>query len=162
MRKDFLVDPYQVIEARVYGASGVLLIARLMSDAVLREMLDAAEAMKLFAVVEAFSTRDLERAIDAVAGNDRGAFAGVNARDLATLQIDATRHATLAGVAPAGINLIAESGIETPDDAACAAQLGYRAALVGSALMRAHDPAFLLAAMVAAGRVAAAADAVRR
>lgn len=163
MRKDFLVDPYQVIEARLYGASGVLLIARLMSDGLLREMLDAAHAMKLFAVVEGFSMREVDRAINAVAvaGKDQTALVGVNARDLATLKIDPTRH-KIAALAPNGADLIAESGIETPDDAARAARLGYRAVLVGSALMRAHDPALLLAAMVAAGRVAVIADRVPR
>ena len=87
----------------------------------------------------------------------RGAhLLGVNARDLQTLTVEATRHAELAARVPAGIELVAESGIATPEDCARVARIGYVAALVGEALMRADDPATLLRAMLASAREAAA------
>jgi indole-3-glycerol phosphate synthase len=156
LRKDFLVEPYQVIEARAHGASGVLLIARLLDAALLAEMIEAAAALGMFTLVEAFTATDLERAVDAMAGARGACLLGVNARDLATLAIDESRHAELAVGAPAGIVLVAESGIATPDDAARVVRNGYGAALVGEALMRANDPASVLGAMIASGRNAAA------
>jgi indole-3-glycerol phosphate synthase len=156
LRKDFLVDPYQVIEARAHGASGVLLIARLLDAALLAEMIAAAVALRMFVLVEAFDAADLEGAVDAVAGSRGGHLLGVNARDLATLSVDATRHAELAARVPAGIDLVAESGIATPEDCARVARIGYAAALIGEALMRAGDPASLLGAMIASAREAAA------
>ncbi len=155
MRKDFLVDPYQVIEARAHGASGVLLIARLLEAGLLREMIDAAASASLFVLVEAFDLDDLDRAVDALSGARGAGLLGVNARDLATLAIDATRHDALARRAPADVRLVAESGIATPEDAARVARLGYSAALVGEALMRADDPVPLLTKMIASGREAA-------
>jgi indole-3-glycerol phosphate synthase len=152
IRKDFLVEPYQVIEARAHGASGVLLIARLLDPALLDEMITAASALRMFVLVEAFDADDLERAIAAVAGSPGDRFLGVNARDLATLAVDSKRHAELAARVPAGIDLVAESGISTPEDCARVARIGYVAALVGEALMRAGDPARLLRAMIASAR----------
>jgi indole-3-glycerol phosphate synthase len=155
MRKDFLVDPYQVIEARAHGASGVLLIARLLDDVLLAEMLDAAASMKMFVLLEAFHAGDLERAVGFLARSRAAGLLGVNARDLATLSIDPTRHAALARSSPPGLRLVAESGIATPEDAARLARLGYSAVLVGGALMRAADPVPLLRTMIASGRCAA-------
>jgi len=155
MRKDFVVDPYQVVEARAHGASGVLLVARLLEGGLLAEALETAAACRLFAVVEAFELRDFDHAVTAVLAARGTAFLGVNARDLRTLAVDRERHAAWAGLIPAGCRAIAESGIEDANDAARLAALGYRAALVGSALMRAPDPSGLLAAMISAGRAAA-------
>ena len=162
MRKDFLVEPYQVVEARAHGASGVLLIARLLPASVLKEMIATAAAMKLFALVEAFDLDDLECAVQALEGARGDWLLGVNARDLATLTLDAARHAELARRAPAGVRLVAESGIAFPVDAARVARLGYCAALVGEALMRADDPVPLLTNMIASGREAAARREVTR
>lgn len=162
LRKDFLVEPYQVVEARAHGASGVLLIARLLDAALLAEMIAAAATLRMFVVVEAFDADDLERAVDAVTGSSGPHLLGVNARDLATLAVDPTRHAELAARVPAGIDLLAESGIATPEDAARVARSGYGAALVGKALMRAGDPAAVLGSLIASGREAAAQREVER
>jgi indole-3-glycerol phosphate synthase len=162
MRKDFLVDPYQVIEARAHGASGVLLIARLLEAAALEELIDAAGSMDLFVLVEAFDLEELERAAAALSGACGVGLLGVNARDLTTLAIDTRRHAELAARAPRGVPLVAESGIATPADAMRVSRLGYSAALVGEALMRVDDPVPLLQAMIACGREAAAVRKVGR
>jgi len=162
LRKDFLVDPYQVLEARAFGAAGVLLIVRLLDDLRLAEMIAAANSVNLFVLLEAFDAGDLDRGTRALSGARAAGLLGVNARDLATLAVDANRHAELAPRAPAGVPNVAESGIATPEDAARVARLGYGAALVGEALMRAADPARLLATMIAAGREAASRREVTR
>lgn len=163
MRKDFLVEPVQVVEARSAGASGVLLIATMLSDAKLCEMLDCAFELDLFCLLESFDAADLERVhalLERPAYRDRAEDArllvGVNTRDLRTLEVDSNRLSALAGRLPAA-TCVAESGIATPADAAAAAADGYRLVLVGSALMRSDDPAALLAHMREAGtgRIAA-------
>jgi indole-3-glycerol phosphate synthase len=128
----------------------------------LAEMIAAAAALRMFALVEAFAADDLDRAVDAFAGAPGACLLGVNARDLGTLAVDRARHAELAARVPAGIPLVAESGIATPRDAARVARVGYAAVLVGEALMRADDPADLLGAMIASGRLAAASREVGR
>ena len=153
MRKDFLVDPWQVLEARAAGAGGVLLIVAMLDDGVLREMLAAAREHALFVLLEAFDEADLERAAPLARGaQDAPVLVGVNSRDLRTLAVDPERLARLAPELPAGEPAVAESGLHTPDDAAAVAALGYRLALVGTALMRAEDPGALAGAMLAAGR----------
>jgi len=158
MRKDFLVDPYQIIEARAAGAGGVLLILKILDDARLQEMLDAADQVGLFVLLEAFDEGDLARAM-AIGGDlarlDVRVLVGLNARNLTTLEVDGERVARLAGSFPDGLPRVAESGLETAEDAARVAALGYRVALVGSALMKAADPAKLTAAMIEAGRAEA-------
>lgn len=152
MRKDFLVDPYQVWEARAHGAGGVLLILRMLDDDALDACLDAAEAAGLFVLLEAFDAEDLERASRCVPGAGPPVWVGVNTRDLRTLDVDPDRLATLADRLPAGARGVAESGLQGPAAAAAVRALGYRAALVGSALMAEDDPTAALAALVAAGR----------
>ncbi|MDH3430403.1 MAG: indole-3-glycerol-phosphate synthase [Gammaproteobacteria bacterium] len=163
MRKDFLVDPVQILEARKAGASGVLLIVTMLDDRVLRSMLDCAAEHELFVLLESFGADDLSRVrqlLDNPADQQRAEAGqllfGVNTRDLRTLHVEPDRLAALAPMLPAG-RCVAESGLHNADDAAAVAELGYRLALVGTALMRSHDPASLVAAMRAAGaaRVAA-------
>jgi indole-3-glycerol phosphate synthase len=153
MRKDFLVDPWQVLEARAAGAGGVLLIVAMLDDAALAELLAAAHEQDLFVLMEAFDEADLERAAKCLAGptGDALRLVGVNTRDLRTLAVDPARLARLAPRLPAGVPAVAESGLHVAADAAAAARLGYCAALVGTALMRAEDPGALIAAMRAAG-----------
>jgi indole-3-glycerol phosphate synthase len=155
MRKDFLVDAYQVIEARVAGAGGVLAILRMLSDAALQDLIEQARALELFVLLEAFDERDLERLEGLLARlGGAGLLAGVNARDLATLQVVPSRLAQLGRLLPAGIPWVAESGIGGPEDARQAAEAGYHLALVGSALMSGDDPAALASAMLSAARAA--------
>ena len=163
MRKDFLVEPVQVLEARKAGASGLLLIAAMLSDGKLRAMLDASFELGMFVLLEAFDENDLARSaalLENAADRDRAAagqlLVGVNTRNLRTLDVDSARLERLAPLLP-DAPCVAESGLKTADDAATAAGWGYSLALVGSALMRSNDPAGLVSDMRAAGdaRVAA-------
>ena len=158
MRKDFLTDPYQVVEARAHGAGGVLLMVALLDDAQLSRMLETAFTMKLFVLLEAFDAGELERAARIVHSERTGRtlLVGVNARDLRTLAVDTERLDRLADRLPAGAPAVAESGIEDSSDAARMAAAGYRLALVGTALMRSDDPGDLLRSMLLNGRRAAA------
>jgi indole-3-glycerol phosphate synthase len=157
MRKDFLVDPYQVIEARAHGASGVLLIVRMVPRDQLIAMLDCAAELGLFVLLEAFDNEDLAIA-ESIArvrhGRDEQILMGLNCRDLETLEIDPRRFARLRGQLPHDWPAVAESGVLAAADAARVAQLGYRLALVGTSLMRRTDPARAVQELVEAGRKA--------
>jgi indole-3-glycerol phosphate synthase len=152
MRKDFLVDPIQVIEARAAGGSGVLLIARLVDTAVLVEMTDAALSFGMFVLVELFDEADLERASVVF---DRQVLVGVNTRDLTTLQVDSQRLATLAPLLPDHLPGVAESGVLSTEDAESVATLGYRMALVGTGLVTMEAPGEATRTLITAGRLAA-------
>ena len=153
MRKDFLVDPYQVIEARAAGASGVLAILRMLAEPELEALVRQARALELFVLLEAFDEQDLER-LDGVLGRlgTEGLLAGVNSRDLATLQVVPSRLGQLARHLPTSVPRVAESGVGSPEDARQVAEAGYDLALVGSALMSGGDPAALASAMLTAAR----------
>lgn len=155
MRKDFLVDPYQVLEARAWGASAVLLIARMLDDDTLACMLDAAGNWELTVLLEAFDEEDLARGARAIEGRT-GVLLGLNCRDLATLREDVHRFAALLDAFPSNALKIAESGIASAEDAARVARLGYDGVLVGTALMRSQDPAGLARELIDAGRRARA------
>lgn len=135
LRKDFLVHPAQLMEARVEGADAVLLIAAALPGAQLGAMLTAAEDLGLGALVETHSERDLEAAVDAGAK-----VVGVNARDLETLEVDLERALALLDRVPEDRIAVAESGLASGDDVRRALDAGARAVLVGEALMRAEDP----------------------
>jgi indole-3-glycerol phosphate synthase len=152
LRKDFLVDPYQVVEARAAGAGGVLLIVRMLDGARLGELLDAANTMRLFVLLEAFDEDDLARAADMVVDGADNVLLGLNTRDLATLQVDSDRLERLYHAFPEHTPRVAESGLESVEDIRRAARLGYQLALVGSALMRAAEPTKLVETMIRAGR----------
>jgi len=159
MRKDFLVDPYQVWEARAAGAGGVLLVAACLDRALLQRMLDTALELGLFALVEAFDERDLEHCVPvmdaagpAVQSGAVRMLLGVNCRDLRTLAVDFGRFAELAPRLPANYPKVAESGVVEPGDAAAVAGAGYQLALVGTALMRAAEPGAAAQALLSAGR----------
>ena len=149
MRKDFLVDPIQITEARAAGASGVLLIARILDEELLMEMTDATLDAGMFALVEIFDEGDLDVAS---AVFDRDVLVGVNARNLRTLAVDAGAHQRIRPLLPDHLALVAESGINSAADAADVARVGYRLALVGSALTKAVDGGDLAARMIEAGR----------
>ena len=156
MRKDFLVEPYQVLEARVAGAGGVLVILRLLSREATAALIDCARSCGLFVLLEAFDAADLELMHQIVAAHQDGPalLAGVNCRDLATLEVVPGRLVELAPLLPASVSRVAESGVATAADARRVAAAGYDLVLVGSALMRECDPAVLLHALLAAGRAA--------
>ncbi|MGO9594918.1 MAG: indole-3-glycerol phosphate synthase TrpC [Steroidobacteraceae bacterium] len=157
MRKDFLVDAYQVYEARVAGAGGVLIILRMLTRAELEALLEAASQLGLFALLEAFDDTDLQLAAELVReyGQRTSLLVGVNCRDLVTLKVVPGRLEALAPLLPRAVPRVAESGVMTGSDAARLAAEGYDVALVGSALMQSADPLELAGSMLAAGRAAA-------
>ena len=155
MRKDFLVDSYQVTEARLAGAGGVLAILRMLSQPELEALVQQARALELFVLLEAFDERDIERlhgVLERLGG--AGLLAGVNSRDLTTLQVVPSRLEQLARGLPTAIPRVAESGVATAADARRVAEAGYDLALVGSALMSGDDPAALATAILGAARAA--------
>ncbi len=160
MRKDFLVDPYQVFEARLYGAAGVLVILRMVQESVQGALLEACEQAGLFALLECFDEGDLVRSHALVQrfASRVTLLVGINCRDLVTLQVVPERLEALAARLPAGVARVAESGVETPADAARLVGAGYNVALVGSALMRSRDPRALAQALLSEGRAASAAS----
>jgi indole-3-glycerol phosphate synthase len=160
MRKDFLVDPYQVLEARAAGAGGVLVILRMLERARIDELLAVAAEHGLFVLLETFDEVDLElardltarRAAGGAAGSGAPILIGVNSRDLQTLKVRQERFATLAPLLPGGWPAVAESGVATAADARHMQQLGYGLALIGTALMTSEDPSQLLREILAATR----------
>ncbi len=161
MRKDFLVSRYQVREARLAGASGVLLIAAMLETEQLEAMLETAFEFDLFALVEVFDAADLESCLPvlermgpAIAEQRCRYLLGVNCRDLRTLQVDFDHFGRMAGMLPAGIPSVAESGLSDPAQAAVLAAQGYAMALVGTTLMRSSDPAATVAAIRSQGAAA--------
>lgn len=135
LRKDFIFDPYQVMESRVAGADAVLLIASMLEVAPLRQLIMFTRRLQMTPLVEIHEPADLGRALNA--GAD---VIGVNARDLGSFVVDLRDPLSLAPLIPPGIVKVAESGIQTRDDVVQLQQAGYDAILVGEALMRAEDP----------------------
>jgi len=162
MRKDFLVDRYQVLEARAAGAGGVLVILRMLPRGQIAELLDAAAEHGMFVLLEAFDSADLATARDLLAARAaRGAassaardliLVGINSRDLQTLKVVPERFAALAPLLPAGFPAVAESGVACAADARQMQTLGYGLALIGTALMLGDDPSRLLGEIFAATR----------
>jgi indole-3-glycerol phosphate synthase len=157
MRKDFLIDPYQLYEGRAAGAGGALLIVRLLSRNALIEMLDCAGELGLFTLVEMFDEEDVAKAKSALWAAKFSAglpptLIGANCRDLETLAFDQRRLIEIAPILPRNLPHVAESGIETEADVERIAEAGYEAALVGSALMGAADAGDLVRRLIAAGR----------
>jgi indole-3-glycerol phosphate synthase len=165
MRKDFLVDPYQVMEARAAGAGGVLVIVRMLDRSRITELLDCAAMLKMFVLLEAFDGPDLAVASEVLSlrkQHDEQVLVGLNCRDLETLKIDMARFDELADQLPAGHASVAESGVQSFDDVRKIVDDGYRVALVGTTLMNSPDPRKLLGDMLAAGRERAMAVRTRK
>lgn len=143
LRKDFTVAPGDVYEARAMGADAVLLIVAALSGTELAMLHQLVVSLGMDALVEVHDERELEAALGVGA-----TLVGVNQRDLVTFQVDTARAVRLAGLMPAGVTSVAESGIDGPDAAARLADAGYNAVLVGESLVRAGDRAAAVAAMV--------------
>ncbi len=135
LKKDFHLDTVQIFEARLLGASAVLLIARALDPAVLPRLVSVAESVGLESLVEVRSPDELSRALDAGAR-----VVGVNCRNLETLEVDVAVAEALMPRIPPDVVAVWESGIETPADVARAAASGADAVLVGSAISAASDP----------------------
>jgi indole-3-glycerol phosphate synthase len=152
MRKDFIVDPYQILEARAAGAGGALVILRMLSRAQILELLDIAAEHRMFVLLEAFDAADLETAREMVAPRAETILLGVNCRDLQTLEVVPERFEALAPLLRGGGPAVAESGVACAADARRMVGLGYRLALIGTALMACDDPSQLLRELLTAAR----------
>jgi indole-3-glycerol phosphate synthase len=165
MRKDFLVDPYQVMEGRVAGAGGVLVIVRMLDRSRITALLDCAAMLKMFVLIEAFDAADLAVAQEVLAtrkGHDEQMLVGINCRDLDKLNVELSRLEDLADQLPAGFTHVAESGVTSLADVKTVVDIGYHMALVGTTLMHSQEPRKLLGEMLAAGRERAMAARTRR
>jgi indole-3-glycerol phosphate synthase len=145
LRKDFLIDPYQVIEARAAGADAVLLIAAALDEYALMTMIAETSRLGMDALVEVHGIGELERALACGA-----TLVGVNHRNLVDFTIDMTLTARLRRRVPPDVVLVAESGIRSAADVRAMAAAGADAILVGESLMRAKSPGAALAALLAA------------
>jgi indole-3-glycerol phosphate synthase len=143
LRKDFLVDPYQVWEARAWGASAALLIVAALDDALLRDLHALAEEVGLDALVEAHTEAEADRALAAGAR-----IVGVNNRDLRTFDTDRATTARVAARLPQDVLLVSESGIHTRAHVQEVEAAGASAVLVGEALVTAEDPAERIAELI--------------
>ena len=165
MRKDFLVDPYQVMEGRAAGAGGVLVIVRMLDRSRITELLDCAAMLKMFVLLEAFDAADLVAAHEVLAprkAHNERILVGVNCRDLEKLTVEMARLEELADRLPPGYAHVAESGVSSLNDVRTVVDIGYQIALVGTTLMTSQNPRKLLGDMVAAGRERAMAVRTRR
>jgi indole-3-glycerol phosphate synthase len=147
LRKDFILDELQVLEARAAGAAAVLLIVRALPPARLSALLAAANAAGLDALVEVHTREEVTRALDAGAR-----IVGINSRDLDTFRIDTASAWAMLGTVPAHVVAVAESGMATEADVATAARGGADAVLIGTALSAAADPDALLGRLTGIAR----------
>ncbi len=144
LRKDFMVDEFQVLEARANGADAILLIVAALTDAELRRLRDAARAHGLDVLCEVHDREELERALDLDCE-----CVGVNSRDLKTFEVSLDRACELAALLPASAVKVAESGIHTVADMQRLRGAGYEAFLIGESLMRKADPGLALRELLA-------------
>ncbi|MGH9504225.1 MAG: indole-3-glycerol phosphate synthase TrpC [Terriglobales bacterium] len=135
LQKDFIVDEFQLLEARAYGADAILLIAAVLSQAELIALANKSHSLGLDVLCEAHNEEELRRALDA--GCD---LIGVNNRDLQTFKVDINTALRLAAMIPKSVVSVAESGIESGADVARLRSAGYQAFLIGESLMKAESP----------------------
>ena len=142
LRKDFTVDPYMIYEAKVLGASAVLLICSLLEEGELREMLALADALGLSALVEAHDEAEVETALRA-----GSRVVGVNNRNLRDFSVDTDLSRRLRCLIPREVLFVSESGVRSAGDVALLRETGADAVLIGEALMRAPDRRAMLAGL---------------
>lgn len=141
LRKDFLIDPYQVYESRAFGADAILLIAEALEPALLAELLTVARELSLCVLLEVHTRRALLRVLQNVPATQReGVLLGINNRDLTTQRVDLSTTERVIDLVPPGMPVVAESGIKSRADVERMYAVGARALLVGEALMRHADP----------------------
>jgi indole-3-glycerol phosphate synthase len=146
LRKDFVVTPYQVWEARAHGADAVLLIVAALEQQVLVSLRERIESLGMTALVEVHDRAEVARALDAGA-----TVVGINNRNLRTLEVDRETFAELAPLLPSAAIRVAESGVRGPHDLLACAAAGAHAVLVGEGLVKADVPRQAVADLVAAG-----------
>ncbi|OFS16515.1 indole-3-glycerol phosphate synthase TrpC [Corynebacterium sp. HMSC27B11] len=147
LRKDFIVNPYQIYEARAHGADVILLIVAALEQERLTGLLECAESLGMTALVEVHTEDEVERAVAAGAK-----VIGVNARNLKTLEVDMSVFGRIAPLIPDHIVKIAESGVRDKYDLIEYARHGANAVLVGEGLVTADDPGAAAKALVVAGQ----------
>lgn len=144
IRKDFMVDPWQVLESRSIGADAILLIMAALDDAQAAEIEDAARGLGMDVLIEVHDAAEFERALTL-----KSRLIGVNNRDLRDFSVDVQRTADIAALAPAEVMIVAESGLSTRADLDAMAANGVHRFLIGEALMRQDDIAVATRALVA-------------
>ncbi len=150
LRKDFILDSYQVLEAHVFGASAVLLIAALLTDEDLRSLAGLARELEMDVLLEVHDELELRRALEI-----NEVLIGINNRDLRTFTVSLDTTVRLAGSVPPGRMLVSESGIESRDDVERMALHGVDAVLVGEGILRSSDIGAAVRALVSPTLVAA-------
>ncbi len=135
LRKDFLVDEYQVVESRVMGADCILLIAAVLQDSLMAELAAQAQELNMDVLVEVHNAEELERALRLELP-----IIGINNRDLRTFDTELSTTTELLSLVPQGVVVVTESGIHSREDVELMRRHGVDCFLVGEALMRAHDP----------------------
>src|SRR5262249_53293354 len=135
LRKDFIVDPYQLSEARSYGADAILLIAALLDPNLLQELCDQATALSLDSLVEVHTEEELKAALKA-----KAPLVGINNRDLKTFETNLATTEKLAPLVPDGVSAVCESGIDSVEQIRRIEKLGIHVFLIGESLMRAAQP----------------------
>lgn len=140
LRKDFVVDEYMIYEAKILGASAVLLICAILEGSKLREYINICDTLGISALVEAHDESEIHKAIDSGAR-----IIGVNNRNLKDFTVDTSNSKRLRKIIPPDVIFVSESGIKTPQDVLEAQDFGANAILVGETLMRADDKRVMLA-----------------
>ncbi|MGB5190838.1 indole-3-glycerol phosphate synthase TrpC [Robiginitalea sp.] len=135
LRKEFIIDPYQILEARAYGADAVLLIAAVLSKEALKSLCASAHALDLEVLLEVHSRAELEFSLDA--GAD---LIGVNNRNLKTFEVSLEISRELSGLIPEAVGKISESGLKTPDQIRELKKLGFDGFLMGETFMKTAQP----------------------
>jgi len=144
LRKDFILDEYQITEAKAYGADAVLLIAALLERNHLADLAGAASACGLECLVELYETREID-----ILDFESMKLIGVNNRDLRSMEVDRTRTPAIAELLPSGCTVVSESGLTTALHLRTLAAAGVRAALIGEHFMKSADPGNALGALLA-------------
>jgi indole-3-glycerol phosphate synthase len=147
LRKDFMIDEYQIVEARAHRADAILLIAAALTDDELKRFAHSARSLSLDVLVEVHTSAELDRVLGKL-GEDGADAIGVNNRDLKTFNVSQETSLELVDRIPPGIVRVTESGISTPEDIACLRRAGFDAFLIGESLMRQRDPGAALAALL--------------
>ena len=150
LRKDFILDAYQVYESAAAGADGLLLIVAALSEQDLRGLLELCRRLRVAALVEVHTSEELQRALDVGA-----VLVGVNNRDLKTLEVNLETSFRLRAKIPSTCVAVSESGIKTPADVQALAQAGFDAMLIGERLMKEADPGRALADLLAGAKTLA-------
>ena len=147
LRKDFIIDEYQIVEARAHRADAILLIAAALSATELKRFAQAAHALALDVLVEVHTADELASVLDALGETGADAI-GVNNRDLKTFDVSPETSLALVDQIPSSVVRVTESGISTPEDIARLRRAGFDAFLIGESLMRQPDPGEALAALL--------------